>query len=905
LHRDIKPGNVLLQSADLRSQIADSKTEQPGSRKSAICNLQSAIPKLTDFGLAKFTQDATQHTRTGAMLGTPAYMAPEQADSRLAAIGPPTDVYALGAVLYEVLTGRPPFQGSNDVDIVQQVLTVEPLAPRRLRPDVPRDLETICSKCLEKEPKRRYASASLLTEDLRAFQAGKPISARPAGACERASKWARRRPAVAALSSVTVAALLSLVAWAVWYTVKQSEHTTALQNALNWAESGERRLREENYAIQIKLADPMQNNDPTGMLGELLNSLRPDTDQEDLRGFEWYYLWNLASRQLHLRGHRANPQALAISPDGSVCASGDVDGVICFWDIRRGKMLKEWQAHEFRIDDMGFSRDGRSLATCASRKGSHDTEMVVWDVAATNEIARLESDSNRHLRCTTIHPDGDMMAFTGFEGNGEGYMLGIWNWQIGKVRYLFRERTITITTLQFSPDGRTLAAGNFHPCIPRCWDLTSGESRNLHSAQGRIRTLSISPDGNYLASGSQDGTIKFWDLTKSELLVTREENDPLQKVAFSPDGKILAIATARRGSPESAALTLWNWPGNDRRKEILKPTFYIDNFAFSPDSKTIAMACSDRHVRLWRPFAEDAVSTLKVRGKKEAWSVAFSPDSRTLAVGYDDQTGPNQETLMLWDVATRQERANLRGHGAMVSCVAFAPDGQTLISAGYDKLIKTWDVRSQQLHTSLEAHTAPVKYVACSPDGQTLVSVGYEKFVRVWNTATGQQRFSLEGNSDRLHAVAFAPNGKEFASACNGGELRILDAATGQALREIKDTLGIMALSYAPNGLLLATANGDGIVKLHDRAGESEPRSLIGHKGEARAIAFSPDGKTLATGGEDRTVRLWQIATGREVLVFKDLPHKVNSVAFSPDGRQLAAAIHDGSVRIWHAPRAE
>jgi serine/threonine protein kinase len=213
-------------------------------------------------------------------------------------------VYALGVVLYEVLTGRPPFQGSTDVDIVQQVLTAEPVVPRRLRPDVPRDLETICLKCLEKEPNRRYASAALLTEDLRAFQAGRPIRARPARMWERAAKWARRRPALAALASMTAAALLALTVWAVWYDVKTRQHSTDLQNALYRAEAGERRLREENYAIQIKLADAMQGNDPSGLLGELLNNLRPSPEQDDLRGFEWYYLWNIASRELHLRGHR-------------------------------------------------------------------------------------------------------------------------------------------------------------------------------------------------------------------------------------------------------------------------------------------------------------------------------------------------------------------------------------------------------------------------------------------------------------------------------------------------------------------------------------------------------------------------------------------------------------------------
>jgi eukaryotic-like serine/threonine-protein kinase len=905
LHRDIKPSNILLQR---KSAIQNPQSASPwtGVISDFGCRIVDFDPKLTDFGLAKFTGEATHPTHTGTVLGTPAYMAPEQADGRLAEVTAQSDVYALGVVLYELLTGRPPFQGGNDVATVQQVLTEEPLPPRRLRRGVPRDLETICLKCLEKEPKRRYASTALLLADLRAFQAGQPILARPAGAWERAAKWARRRPAVAALLTVTTAALLALTGWAIWYNVKLREHAIDLQNALNRAESGERRLREENYAIQIKLADTMQGNDPAGLLGDLLNGLRPGPDQDDLRGFEWYYLWNVASRELHLRGHRTFVAAVAISPDGSVCASGSSDGEICLWNMRTGKMLKQWQADKLSFVAMAFTGDGRNLATCASIN-ERQPEFVVWDVANTKEVARLKPVIEGHLLSTAIHSDGGLIAFSGYEVDETHSMLGIWNWRTGQVRYLYREMPITNTALRFSPDGCTLAAGRCLPCIVACWDLASGEERHLPSAHFQfIHSLSFSPDGKFLASGSLDGTVKVWDLVQTRLHASRETDDHVDRVAFIPDGKMLAVSSCpEKRPPHSDAVTLWNMPGLDRRKEALKPEIVIKDIVFSPDGQTIAVGCFDSHVRLWRPFAEDAVSTLEVGGKKEAWSVAFSPDSQTLAVGYDDEAGHDKETLKLWDVATRRERANLRGHDSMVSSVVFAPDGRTLISASYDKQVKTWDVGSQKVLASLRGHTALVKHVACSPDGQTLASVSYDKVVKLWDASTEEQRFSLEGHTDKLNAVAFAPSGKALSSAGNGGELRIWDVATGEALRELKDTAHILALAYAPGGQVLASANKDGVVKLHELSGEGEPRSLIGHKGEARTVAFSPDGKTLATGGDDRTVRLWQVATGRELLVFKDLPDKVNSVAFSPDGRHLAAAIHDGSVRLWHAAARE
>jgi WD40 repeat protein/tRNA A-37 threonylcarbamoyl transferase component Bud32 len=898
LHRDIKPGNILLASGGRKPP--EVSTSNSGDSRPPLAD---CTPRLTDFGLAKLTEDATQHTRTGSLLGTPAYMAPEQADARLAEVGPPTDVHALGLVLYEVLTGRSPYRSSNDIDTVQQVLSAEPLPPRRLRRDVPRDLETICLKCLEKDPDRRYATAALLAVDLRAFLAGEPIRARPAGAWQRAAKWARRRPAVAALTGVTAAALLSLAIWALWYTVKLHEHTTELQNALNRAESGERRLRDENYAIQIKLADTMRADDPAGLLSDLLNGLRPGPEQQDLRGFEWFYLWNLAKRELHLRGHRAPLEAVAISSDGKRCASGDGDGTLRLWDLRTGASLGEWAGHTVAVHHMAFSRDGSRLATAADNRDRR--ELIFWDVVTMKEVARLD-DRKRSDGRVAVQPGGELIAFAAYDDDLARHVQGIWNPQTGEVRHLSRELDIQITALQFSPDGRTLAGARYYDCYPLCWDLKSGELREFDSGQKRIDTLAFSPDGKFLASGDWEGNLKIWDVLKAQVHATREFKDGVKRAAFSPDGKILAIATgsAKKWSPESAELTLWNWSKGDRRPEVLRPGCYMNALAFSPDSQTIALGCSDRHVHLWRPFAENPVSTLTVRGTKEAWSIAFAPDSQTLAVGYDDEAGRNQETLRLWDVRTGRELASLQGHDSMVSEVAFLADGRTLASASYDKAVKLWDVPTRKLAATLNGAAERLRCLAASPDGRLLAAAGWENNVHVWDITTGRECQTLPGDHF-MNRVAFAPDSKFLVSADFTGALVFWDLATGLRVGQRRDYTRITSLAYTPNGLSLATANGDGIVKLWDLAGDPEPTTLIGHKGEARALAFSPDGKTLATGGEDRTVRLWQAATGRELLVFKDLPQKVNSVAFSPDGSQLAAALHDGSVLVWHAPRGD
>jgi WD40 repeat protein len=892
LHRDIKPGNILLVQA------------APGDNPLGPLDmkLENLSPRLTDFGLAKLTEGASQYTRTGTVLGTPAYMAPEQADGQLAAIGPCTDVYALGIVLYEMLTGRPPFQGASDLDTVRQLVTDEPVPPRQLRPEVPRDLNTICLRCLEKEPKRRYASAALLLADLRAFQAGEPILARPARMWERAAKWARRRPAVAALSTVAAAALFALLGWAIWYDVKLRQHTIDLQNALDRAEAGERRGREDNYTTQMKLADTMQGKDSSGLLVDLLNSFRPSPDQEDLRGFEWYYLWNVASRELHLRGHTRVVRAVAFSSDGTVCASGDEGGNVRLWAMRTGKSLGAWAGHKVGVTDMAFSRDGSQLTTAANN--ADRAEYVVWDVGTMKEIARFEKSSGGYF-CRAIASEGNAIAFDEDEGGGEIRAFGILNPHTGQIKYLFRGLPRNIEASDFSPDGNTLVLAAWQDGIARFWDLSSGEERLFPLAhKADIKRLSYSPDAKFLASIDEEGLIKFWNLTTSQLHAIPDLKEPVHLVAFSPDGKVFAVATSgQKDRPETQALILCNWPKGDRRPEVLKPGFYIRDIAFSPDSQTIAVGGSDHQVRLWRPFAASRVSTLSPRGKAEAWSVAFSPDSQTLAVGYDDQTGPNRETLKLWDVRTGREIANLGGHSAMVSEVAFTPDGQMLASASFDRDVRLWDPNTHKLITTLKGAGDRLRCLAVSPDSRLLAAAGSEKqHVHIWDLSTGRKYLTLAGE-DGMNRVAFAPDGKAIVAANFSGLLIFWDLATGKHIATLKDARDSIGMAYAPNGLNVATGNGDGIVKLWDPAGDGEPRSLIGHTDSLRAVAYSPDGKTLATGGHDRTVRLWQVSTGRELLVFKELPHQVNSLAFSPDGQHLAAATHDGSVRVWHAPR--
>lgn len=915
LHRDIKPGNILL--CEAASPVAPAEASSTRAEFSPAC-LAECEPKLTDFGLAKLTEGLTGPTRTGAVLGTPAYMAPEQADGRWGPISPATDVYALGVLLYELLTGKPPFLGSTDVDTVRQLLAEEPRSLTGIRADLPRDLTTICLKCLEKEPARRYGSARALHSDLAAFLAGMPIAARPARPTERAVKWARRRPAVAALSATLAAALFSLVLWATWYGLALREHNAALQAALDRAEAGERRLHAENYAIQIKLADSLQADDPAGLLGETLKTLRPAAGLEDLRGFEWYHLWRVARRELRLRGHHSDVNTAAFSPDGRMCASGADDGEICLWNVARTNLLATLRGHTTWVRNLHFTADGRYLVSAASRDWKHQGEMIVWDLETRRELARLGAHGDLHLRQPLLSADGERIAFAKFQGRESGpegqtsWQLGLWDWRENRVTMLEPAGLRWMMSLWFASSGRSLTALTFLNQLVT-WDLVSGQ---YHIVEGFSKTeflhAAASPDGSTLVTEDANHSLSIRDVATKQSRLLRASGGTSQNPVtgqfpqFRPDGRLLAIKTNfQRAEPFHSTITLWDWPSGTRRPEELRTVFSAFGLAFSPDQETIAVACGDRHVHLWRPFDAGAAATLKVRGTKEAWAVAFAPDSQTLAVGYDDEAGFDRETLKLWDLRTRREMATLSGHKAMVTGAAFRPDGATLVTAGYDSQIKMWDARTGRLRSTLRGESKEIRCLASSANSHLVATGGMDKVVRLWDLAAERECWASENLDDICHAIAITPDGQTVAAASNEGRLYFWDVQTGSCLRMIQRPGSFFSLAYSPEGRYLASGNRDGIIQLQDLQSAEEPRSFLGHRGEARALAFTPDGKTLASGGEDRTVRLWQVSTGRELIVFKDLPQKVNALAFAPDGETLAAALHDGGVRLWYAPRGE
>jgi WD40 repeat protein len=882
LHRDIKPANVLLDPA-----AADGL---------------DFTPRLTDFGLAKILAQETLKTLSGALLGTPPYMAPEQAAGQHRDVGPATDVYALGVLLYEVLAGRPPFQGRNALETLQQVLAAEPPPLRRLRPDVPRDLGTVCHQCLRKEPAKRYASAADLATDLRRFLAGEPVHARPVTTWERGWRWAWRHPAVSGLLLAVAAAVLALAAGGVEHYLQLQDYSArlAVTNAdLRDAVEKEHRqsdlLRLSLYAHEVPAAETHWRS---GLLDEacaLLEHHRPPAGGQDVRGFEWYYLW----RQWHPTGeeirHPGGVEALALAPDDRTVAWGGASGAVVLWD-RHTRRLTSLGKHKQPIWGFAFSPDSKVLASA----GGYGTNRLPWEITlwdlSTGRGRSLRTGPVGEARCIRFSPDGKLLAAGGHISDGPA-AIAVWDLATGgEEPRLIREHRNSITCLAFDPRGRFLFCGSSDRHLGRVgplpdWRVTWAP-QECHG-EG-LWCLACSPDGEVVATGGLDGVVKLHD---SQSLTTFREWDlgtgPVYSLAFSPDGKTQAAGTERW--PGRSQLRFWDVATGRERISWPADNGQMRGLAFSRDGQTLLTGTTGGSVRLWH------LDPVLRAHQGEAWAVAFSPDGKTLASGGDDGV------VRLSDPATGKERFTLWGHLALVGCVAFSPDGKLLASGGWDKKIRLWDPATGRQRACLEGHTLPVRCLAFSPNGTMLVSAAGQGSagprllaeLLLWDLRTGQVRASLQDLAPNGGYVAFSPDGTTLAVASDKGPVRLWDLESRRLRLLAPETESARGLAFSPDGKVLASGTASGIVYLSDVAGGRKLATLDGHGGRIRSLCFTPDGRTLASASVDRTIVLWQVTSGERLLTLEGHSGDVNAVAFSPDGRTLASASHDTTVRLW------
>jgi WD40 repeat protein len=901
LHRDLKPANVLLEWR--------------------AGDVSPPMPYVSDFGLARRVERDSGLTQSGMIVGTPAYVAPEQASGRRDGVTVAADVYGLGAILYELLSGRPPFQGSSVLETLLLVREAEPARPATFNPAVDRDLETICLKCLRKEPGRRYASAAGLADDLDRWLKGEPIVARPVGRPERAWRWCRRNPVATGL----LAALLLLVSVATGLILVAREReqeaearreavskNERLEEANQRAERNEQEARtaekqtevarreaaQMRYSRQVELARQEWEKGEVVRSQELLEEVRPlavvmGGGKEP--AFEWRLLRRLTQwhRQVALYGHANGVSGVSFSPDGTRLASAG--GVVTVREVQTGREVLTLRNEE-GLYGTWFSPDGQRLATL--RGG----ELVkIWDARTGQELLTLR-EKGATLSALCFSPDGQRLAGVGMAGP-----LLVWDARTGQRLLAAPTRMNGIVSICFSTDGQRLACGcgnGGFPCEARVWDARTGEHvLTLWGHTDGVADVCPSPDGRWLATAGRDRTVRVWDArTGQELRTLWGHTDEVIRVCFSPDGKRLASASHDR------TVRVWDaWTG----QELFALHGHVNGVgcvSFSPDGQLLASGSIDRTVRVWDARTGQQETTTR-SDLGEVRRVCFSPDSQCLAYAVAD--GPGGE-VRLWDPRTervlrtllREKRANGWDDAKGASAVCFSPDGQRVAAGCTDAKVRVWEARTGREVLTLREPTPGVVTVSFHPDGQRLATAHNDGTVIVWDARTRQEVRTWRAKMGGLiQDACFSPDGKWLASAAaKDPTVKVWDAQTGEerlTLRGHKDE--VFHVSFSGDGQRLASASEDGTVKVWDAQTGQELLSLQGNTRRPWRTCFSPDGKRLATSNWEGVVQLWDAQTGQELLSLRGHRSDVESLCFSPDGQRLASADIDGLVKVWDA----
>jgi len=888
IHRDLKPGNILVDS--------------------------DGEPRVLDFGLAKQVggPEQTIVSVTGQVFGTLQYMSPEQARGNPDEIDIRTDVYSLGIVLYEVLTGRFPYPVEGQLaEVLRHISATEPMPPsrawqaesgvsgtgssrrgssgatglaawmrRRNRPTdhdaspIDDEVQTIVLRALAKDRQRRYQSAADLARDIEHYLKDEPIEAKRDSRLYVLGKQLRKYRLPVAIAAAFVMSLLAGLGGTIWQAKRANERAEAATKAEGEAKAAtekQRQLAESEaearreadlrtaeavaarakveynaYTANIEMAAAAMEYRQFDRVRARLAACPPR-----LRSWEWGWLNASVDNSLvALHGHTNAVSHVAFSPDGKRLVTGSRDHTARTWDAETGACLLVLSGHENAVYSAEFSSDGRLILT-----GSADGTARVWNAEDGRSIARM-----------AVH--------------------------VGEIN----EAT-------FSPDGRrVLTVGEDHTA--RLWEARSGKS--LAEMKGHTEPLNsgaFSPDGAHVLTAAYDGTLLVWDTATGREVC--KLNGPTGVVtvdagSFSPDGTKIVTASAMKSAKElESQMHLWDAATGEHLRELKGHAMGGLTALFSPDGKQVVTTSLDRTARIWDVETGESRATL-MGHTGMVFQAHYLPDGSSVITTSEDQTA------RVWDIKTSVMTSELLGQRGMALWSTLSADGRRFAATSADNAARWWSVGSEANGWKLKGHTGPVRYAAFSPDGETIVTGSDDETARIWNAWTCESVLELTGHADSVMSAMFSPDGRRVVTASSDGTARVWDAERGKSLLILRGhTASVNFATFSPDGAHILTASQDNTARVWDATSGKPVFDIQGQVTDALSAIYSPDGRWIVTAAEGGVARVWDARTGVLSGALKGHRDAVNQAAFSHDGRFIVTASSDKTARIWGAQSRE